>query len=163
MSVPSPLLRGLIAGLAGGVAWFAGLIVFFGPAQAVLTDPAFQSPKFLAAFTADPAPRISAAPWLLGAGLLGIGVLWGLVYVWLAGDWRGSWRRRGLRFGAVAWVMMVPWFEFYLPWNVMREPAPLVALEMACWAGVLLGTGLAIAGVDAALAPGSIRPGRTKP
>jgi hypothetical protein len=35
---------------------------------------------------------------------------------------------------------MVPWFEFYLPWNVLWEPAPLVAL--ACWAGVLLGVGL---------------------
>ena len=34
---------------------------------------------------------------------------------------------------------MVPWFEFYLPWNVMREPAPLVLLEMACWLGVRLG------------------------
>jgi hypothetical protein len=59
--------------------------------------------------------------------------------------------RRGLRFGFVGWLLMAPWFEFYLPWNVLREPAPLVALELACWAAVLLGVGLAISGVEAAL------------
>jgi hypothetical protein len=40
---------------------------------------------------------------------------------------------------------MVPWFEFYLPRNVMREPAALVLLEMVLWLGVLLVAGLAIA------------------
>lgn len=46
---------------------------------------------------------------------------------------------------------MAPWFEFYLPWNVLREPAPLVVLELACWLGVMLLVGTAIAGVDAVL------------
>lgn len=44
-------------------------------------------------------------------------------------------------------MKMVPWFEFYLPWNMMHEPAPLVLLEMALWLGVLVVAGLAIAGV----------------
>ena len=43
---------------------------------------------------------------------------------------------------------MVPWFEFYLPWNVLLEPFPLVALELICWAAVLLVVALTIAGVD---------------
>ena len=80
-----------------------------------------------------------------------MGVLWGWVYVWLSGVWRVAWWKRGLRFGIVSWVLMAPWFEFYLPWNVLHEPAPLVLLELVCWAGVLLIVGLAIAGVDAAL------------
>lgn len=46
---------------------------------------------------------------------------------------------------------MVPWFEFYLPWNVLREPASLVALEMLCWAGGMLLVGVTIAGVESAL------------
>jgi len=149
---PLPFLRASVAGLAGGVAWFLGILLVFGPAQAVLGDPGVQSAKLLAAFGPEPAaPRMIEAPALVLAGLLGIGLLWGWVYAWLAGFWPGSWWRRGLRFGVVGWVLMVPWFEFYLPWNVLLEPAPLVALELACWAVVLLGVGLVIAGVEALL------------
>lgn len=146
-----PWGRGLITGVVGGLAWLVGILVIFGPAQAILADPGLQSAKFLRAFTSDPAPLISSRPWVLPLGLMGIGVLWGWVYVWLSAPWSGPWWRQGLRFGGVAWVMMVPWFEFYLPWNVLREPAPLVMLEMVCWAGVLMGVGLTMAGVDAAL------------
>lgn len=144
--------RGLFAGLAGGVAWILGMLVFFSPAQKILASPSLQSPKFLAAFTADPLPRIDASPWFLPAAVLSIGVLWGWVYVWIASAWSGAWWKRGLRFGITAWVLMAPWFEFYLPWNVMHEPAPLVALELVCWAGVILSVGLTIAGIEAALA-----------
>jgi hypothetical protein len=47
----------------------------------------------------------------------------------------------------VAWVLMVPWFEFYLPWNVMHEPIMLVILEMVLWLCVHLIVGIVIAGV----------------
>ncbi|HZM16658.1 MAG TPA: hypothetical protein VFE28_11705 [Candidatus Krumholzibacteria bacterium] len=149
----SSWVRGLIAGLAGGVAWLGGTFLFFAPAQAILGDPARQSAKLLAAFADEPGPRATQAPWLLAVGLLSVGVLWGWVYAWLSGPWSGSWWKRGLRFGVVGWVLMVPWFEFYLPWNVLWEPAALVALEFVCWALVLLVVGLVIAGVEAALRP----------
>jgi len=158
MLTSSRWVRGLIAGLAGGLAWFVGTLLFFGPAQAILTDPKLQSAKLLDAFAGEPAPRTGDAPWLLAIMLLGIGVLWGWVYVWLSDAWPGAWWKRGLRFGVVGWVLMVPWFELYLPWNVLREPAPLVALELACWMGVLLGVGLTIAGVERALRRGERRP-----
>jgi len=151
----SPLVRGLIAGVAGAIAWFVGMLLFFGPAQIILTDPRLQSAKFLGVFTAEPEPRTNAAPWVLVVGLLIIAVLWACVYVWLSASWFGAWWKRGLKFGVVSWTLMVPWFEFYLPWNVMREPAALVALEMVCWAAVLLLVGLTIAGVEAALRRGS--------
>lgn len=144
-------IRGLLAGLAGGVAWLAGIFLIFGPAQAVLADPELQSAKFLAAFTSGPPPRMSEAPWLLVVGLLTIGILWGWIYVWLSRAWPDRWWKRGLRFALVAWVLMVPWFQFYLPWNVMWEPARLVVLEGVCWAGVMTCVGLAVAAVDAAL------------
>jgi hypothetical protein len=47
--------------------------------------------------------------------------------------------------------MMALWFEFYLPWNVLHEPAPLVALELVLWLGVMLLVGIAIAGVEVML------------
>lgn len=145
--------RGLLAGLAGAVAWMAGIFVIFGPAQVLLADPDHQSAKLLAAFSGGPPPRMGAAPWVLPVGLLCIGALWGWLYAGLTASWTGPWWMRGLRFSGVAWVLMVPWFEFYLPWNVLWEPAPLVALEMVCWAGVLLCVGLSIAAVEAALRP----------
>jgi hypothetical protein len=143
--------RGATAGLAGGAAWVIGIMLFFGPAQVILTDPQWQSEKMLAAFTDEPRPRIDEAPWAMLIALSAIGVLWGLVFAWLARDSIVPWWKRGLRFAVVSWVLMVPWFQFYLPWNVLREPAPLVLLEMACWAGVLLCVGVTIAGVEHAL------------
>ncbi|MGH9870492.1 MAG: hypothetical protein ACREAA_20340 [Candidatus Polarisedimenticolia bacterium] len=156
MTVASRALRGALAGLAGGITWLIGIALVFGPAQAVLTNPDYQSAKMIAAFAEAPSPpRAFESPGLVVAGLLGIGVLWGCVFAWLASSWQGSWTGRGLRFGAVSWALMVPWFEFYLPWNVLREPAALVLLEMACWALVLIPVGLAISGVEALLRPRS--------
>ena len=143
-------LRASIAGLAGGGAWFLGLILLFGPAQGVLTDPALQSAKMLHAFApGDDAPKAYAEPSLVICGLLVIGLAWGWVFAWISEGWGGRWWTRGLRFGLAAWVLMALWFEFYLPWNVLHEPAPLVALELALWLGVMLLVGLAIAGVNA--------------
>jgi hypothetical protein len=145
-------IRASVAGLAGGLAWRCGLLFIFGAAQGMLADPARQSAKMLAVFSlAPPMPRMYEAPWLIWAGLLSIGILWGWVYVWVAVSWPLPWWRRGLRFGLMSWVLMVPWFEFYLPWNVLREPLALVGLEMLCWAGVMLMVGVTIAGVEAAL------------
>ena len=146
------IARGLLSGLAGGMAWIVGMAVFFGPAQAILTNPALQSAKMNAAFSNHPLPRGSETAWIVPVGLLLIGCLWGIVYVWLTQSWSGPWWRRGLIFGALAWTLMVPWFEFYVPWNVLLEPAPLVALELACWAGVILCVGLALAGTETMLA-----------
>jgi hypothetical protein len=150
-------MRGAVAGAAGGVAWFIGLLLFFGPAQLILANPEFQSEKMLAVFIDEPAPRVQDMPWVLIIALLCIGVLWGWVYVWLTqsgGLWRDrSWWKRGLRFGVVSWVLMVPWFAFYLPWNVLLEPTPLVLLEAVCWAGVMLCVGVTIAGVEHAVCP----------
>lgn len=42
-------------------------------------------------------------------------------------------------------MIAFPWFEYYLPWNVMLEPTPLVLLELVCWLAVMLANGLALA------------------
>ena len=142
-------LRASAAGLAGGAAWFVGLQILFGPAQRLLTDPAMQSAKMLGVFApGDAAPKMYATPHIVILALLGIGLAWGWVYAWIAPAWGGAWPRRGLRFGFIAWIFMAPWFEFYLPWNVLHEPAPLVVLELLLWLGVMLIVGQAIAGME---------------
>lgn len=125
------------------------MMLLFGPAQAILAAPAYQSEKFLIIFgQLEPLPRTSTAPWILAAGLFAMGLVYGVVYHFVRGAFAGKpWWTRGLRFGAVAWALMVPWFEFYLPWNVMHEPFALVLLEMALWLGVLLIVGITIAAV----------------
>ncbi|MFP3943564.1 MAG: hypothetical protein ACLFWF_06715 [Alphaproteobacteria bacterium] len=138
--------RALLAGLAGGAAWIAALLALFGPAQAILSDPAYQSQKFIDVFAnLEPLPRNIENPLIMPAGLLVIGVIYGLVFAVIRRGLPGASRlARGLSFGVVAWLLAFPWFEFYLPWNVMHEPAALVALELALWLGVMLVVGQAI-------------------
>jgi hypothetical protein len=91
-----------------------------------------------------PLPRMAEQPEALAIGLLLIGLTHACVYAWLHSKLGATVLKRGLSFGLVAWALMVPWFEFYLPWNVMREPFGLVLLEGLCWLIVLLGVGLSI-------------------
>jgi hypothetical protein len=138
----------LIAGIAGGIAWILAMMAFFGPAQAVLADPERQSAKFLSVMGAlEPLPKVTSQPWILPAGILALAVIHAAVYGAIRDGLRGGRFVRGLKFGAVAWALMAPWFEFYLPWNAMHEPALLVALELACWLLVLLAAGAAIGSV----------------
>ena len=136
----------LVAGVAAGAAWFLGIAIVFGPAQGILADPARQSAKFIAAF-ADPQspPRMGAAPWILPAGLVVVGLAASLAYAIVRRGLPGGPARRGAIFGVVAWLLMTPWFEFYLPYNVMLEPLPLVLLEALLWGIVLQLVGQAIA------------------
>lgn len=137
--------RAIVAGVAGAVAWLVGLALVFGPAQAILADPALQSAKFLAAFTEDPLPRAGDGPWVVPAGVLLVSMVHAFVFAWLAPGLPGRGWRKGFAFGLCAWLLMTPWFEFYLPWNVMREPLPLVLLEVVLWGIVMQMVGLAIA------------------
>jgi hypothetical protein len=140
------MTRTLLAGITGALAWLAGMLLFFIPAQAVLANPSYQSAKFLdVMFRIEPLPRSAAGLWIILLGLLVIATLHSAVYGWIRPALSGSWIRRGMKFGVIAWALMVPWFEFYLPWNVMWEPAPLVLLECLLWLGTLCVTGLGIA------------------
>jgi hypothetical protein len=141
--------RSSVAGLVGGLAWYVGLQVIFGAFQGILSNPNLQSQKMMAAF-AD--TRSSENPGIVLFGLLTIGLVWGWVYGAVSRAWMVVWWQRGLRFALLSWALMVPWFEFYLPWNVLREPNALVMLEVVCWAGVMTVVGLTIAGVEQALA-----------
>lgn len=143
-SVPSHV-RFPLAVLAGTVGWMLGFFVAFVPAQVLLTDPALQSAKMLAAFaTIEPLPRVSSPDrMILLVAVVSLFLVLG--YRLSRPDPTQSWWRRGFRFGTLSWLLMVPWFELYLPWNVLHEPMPLVLLEAGCWWITLTCSGLAIA------------------
>lgn len=143
-SLPAPI-RFLFAVLAGTVGWLIGFLLSFVPAQAILTNPRYQSGKMLAVFsTLEPLPRIGTpAQMLLLVAVVAVFLVLG--YRLSRPDLARPWWHRGLRFGALAWLLMVPWFELYLPWNVLHEPWALVALEAACWWITLTCSGLGIA------------------
>lgn len=143
----SKALRITLSGISAAVVWWAGIVVVFGPAQSILADPSRQSAKFLSAFTEPPLPRVAEQPEVMAFGLLIVGGIHAAVYAWLESRMSGTIPRKGLSFGLMAWALMVPWFEFYLPWNVMHEPLTLVLLEGLCWLVVLLGVGLSISAV----------------
>lgn len=152
-------LRILASSIAAAIAWWVGLLVVFGPAQIILADPDRQSAKFLSVFAQPPLPRMAERVEILPLGLLLVGTIYACTYEWLGARLSGPPLRKGLAFGLIAWALMVPWFEFYLPWNVMREPLPLVLLEALCWLLVLLGVGFATSVVDDRL--GGSRGGQT--
>ena len=139
------MIRFLVAGLIAGIVMNVAVLATFGPAQAILTDPALQSAKFLAAFTEDPLPRAAAFPALFQLGFLALGFVHALAFLILKGGLGSNWLTAGLKYGFAAWLIAYLWFEYYLPWNVMLEPLPLVALELACWLAVMLANGLALA------------------
>lgn len=37
------MIKPILVGGAGGIAWIIGMLIVFGPAQAILTDPSWQS------------------------------------------------------------------------------------------------------------------------
>lgn len=144
----SKILNVIVSGLAGGVVWMLSIFIFFGPTQAILANPDYQSAKFLLVMTElEPYPRVSDSIWILVTGVLIICILYALVYRTIRKALAGNWRKKGMKFGLIAWALMVPWFEFYLPWNVMHEPTLLVLLEMILWLAVMLSVGMTIAGV----------------
>lgn len=133
------VFRILISGTVAAAVWYLGLMLVFGPAQQILANPDYQSSKFLAVFTQlEPLPRMVIQPVAFYIGFLVVGITFSLACYLLSRWIPGTTFKKGILFGFTAWLLMNPWFEFYLPWNVMHEPLPLVFLEMALWLIVLL-------------------------
>lgn len=137
------IIRIPVAGIVAAVVWFLGLQLVFGPAQGILANPEFQSRKFLEVFTSlEPLPKYAIEPMVFYAGFLVVGLTFSIAYHLIHRLLPGHTSRKGFRFGLLAWLLMIPWFEFYLPWNVMHEPIMLVLFEMILWLIVLQGVSL---------------------
>ncbi len=132
-------LRIFLTGILVTVVWYVGIILVFGPAQSILADPAYQSQKFLEVFTEmEPLPRMYLQPVAFYFGFLIVGICFSGAYHLIGRHLPGKTLRKGAFFGFGAWLLINPWFEFYLPWNVMHEPIRLVLLEMVLWFIVLM-------------------------
>ncbi|TND10202.1 MAG: transmembrane protein [Bacteroidetes bacterium] len=134
------ITRIILALLAGGMAWYGAFLFFFiySGAQHILADPGIQSEKFIGVFITEPLPRVATEPNLLLCGIYMISSIGVLVFAFLSDKLKGGWFRKGITFGLLNWLMTIPWFEFYLPYNVMHEPLSLVLFEGLLWLGVLL-------------------------
>lgn len=144
------MLRKALVLVLTGPAWWAAVLAFFvySGAQQYLANPAYQSEKFLRVFAViEPLPRMTENPYFIWIGMLIVGVFPAAVFLYLNGLLRGSWWQKGLKYGCVHWALVTPWFEFYLPYNVMHEPLALVMLESGLWFGVALALGLFISAV----------------
>ena len=146
MSPVVPWRRILLAGPIAGVVWLAAVFAIFGPAQAILSDPAHQSPKVVAVFTTlEPPPLAVTTPWAVALGFLVLATVYSAVYAILSASLPGAGWRKGVSFGLLLWLVQILWFEFFMLWNVLREPAALVLLELALWLLVTQILGIAIA------------------
>jgi hypothetical protein len=152
------VLRILRAAIAGALAWWVGMQLFFGQAQALLADPNLQSAKMSAIYELAPPARIAVDPWLLPVGMFVTALFQAACFAFIRRGLPAGLVARGLAFGGVAWGLFTPWFEFYLPWSLMLEPTLLVLVEMLCWGGIMALVGLAISlafGRDVAAREGS--------
>jgi hypothetical protein len=131
----------LILFLTGGMLWYASFMLYFlvSGAQNILSNPAYQSAKFLYVFMQhQPLPRVDLDPWILYAGLYIVCSIMLIVFVNVIDAIKGNWLSKGLKFGFINWALAIPWFEFYLPFNVMHEPLLLVLLEALLWLATLV-------------------------
>jgi hypothetical protein len=137
------MLRKFLAMFLCGPLWFAGMNVFFiySGAQNLLANPKYQSSKFLDVFMSiEPLPRMVSDQWLVLKGLFITGFFMCAVLIFFNGKVGGNWLMKGLKFGIITWALVIPWFEFYLPYNVMHEPFMLVLFECLLWLGAMLFT-----------------------
>lgn len=144
-STQPSMVRFIVSTLLAGLSWGSAFFVFFGLAQPILTDPRLQSQKFLAVmFVIEPLPRVTEQPATLLAAFVVLGFIHAFLFYALLPALPKERFARGLAFGAVAWLFCFPWFEYYLPWNVMHEPALLVGFELLIWAVLTMLVGLAL-------------------
>jgi hypothetical protein len=136
-------LRSLLLLCTTGFVWYFLLQLFFvwSGAQSILGNPQHQSAKFIAAFTQQPLPRMANTSFLY-RGFFVVGLFVAVAFLIANAFIKDTWWKTGLVFGLLHWLLMIPWFEFYLPYNVMLEPLPLVLFEGVLWLALTLTLGL---------------------
>jgi len=147
-------LRTLLAGLAGGVAMNAAMVLTFrligfgAKADGFLLDPAIQSRKLIDVWTKiEPLPLVVTRPAPIIAGLVVFGIVHAYLYRWISPAWPAGIVRRGLAFALLVFLLTFLFWEFFTPFNQFGEPLPLIAAELCFWAVIALADGLAISTV----------------
>jgi hypothetical protein len=148
------LLRTLLAGLAGGAAMNAAMVLTFRiigfgvHSDGFLMNPAIQSAKLIAVWSKlEPLPLVTTKPAPIILGLIIFGLIHALFYRWITPAWRAGLVRRALSFALIVFVMTFLFWEFFTPFNQLGEPLILIAAELGFWAVIALADSFAIAAV----------------
>lgn len=148
------ILRTLFAGISGGVALNAAMLLTFKViglgwnGDGILLNPAIQSKKLIDAWTKiEPLPLVVTNPGLMIMITMFFGILHAFLYRWLSPIWPTGIKARALRFGGLLFLMTFLFWEFFTPFNQFGEPLSLIALELVFWAIIALAEAAAIATV----------------
>jgi len=149
-----PILRTVLAGLAGGLALNLAMILTFlllgfgMNKDGILLDPSLQSAKVISVWTVlEPIPLVVASPAPIVIGLILLGIGHALIYGWLAPNWPKGIIPRALRMGVLVFFFSFLFWEFFTPFNMFGEPGPLLGLELIFWAIIAFADAFAIAAV----------------
>jgi hypothetical protein len=150
----APLVRTLLAGLAGGLAvnlmmLLTFLLMGFGwHGDGFLLNPAIQSGKLIAVWTKlEPLPLVVTNPPPILMGLVLFGLLHSFIYRSITPAWKEGVWARGTRFSLLILVMAFLFWEFFTPFNQFGEPIRLIAVELVFWATIALAEGFVISAI----------------
>jgi hypothetical protein len=152
----NPILRTLIAGLAGGVVLNLTMLLTFRligfgwNGGGILLDPSIQSRKLIAVWTEiEPTPRVVSRPAPIIIGLMLFGIGHAFVYRWLSPVWPSGITAKAARLAALIFFLSFLFWEFFTPFNQFGEPFLLIGLELIFWAVIAIAEALTIASVMA--------------
>ena len=145
-------VRTLLAGVAGGLAMNLAMLLTFRTlgfgwdGKGFLLDASTHSPKLIAVWTQiEPLPLIAFEPVPMIVGLMLFGIGHAYVYRWLSPTWPSGVVPRALRLAGLLFFLVYMFWEFFTPFNLFREPLPLIAAELVFWAVIALAEAFSIA------------------
>lgn len=134
-----------LAGMLGSIVFYmlSGLTFYdLGVRSGILFNPAYQSAKVLAVV---PTMVMSQAPYIIFIGWTVVLVGYAFLFNHISVLWPQSYLPRLWRLALLIWFFSLSFFEFQGPFNLLREPLPLLALELIFWAICALGASAVIA------------------
>ena len=150
----NPVIRILIAGLAGGVVLNLTMLLTFRligfgwNGGGILLDPSIQSKKLIAVWTEiEPTPLVVSRPAPIIIGLMLFGIGHAFVYRWLSSAWPSGITAKAARLAALIFFLSFVFWEFFTPFNQFGEPFLLIGLELTFWAVIAIAEALTIASV----------------
>jgi hypothetical protein len=137
-------LSGVLAGAA--FSQLSGLTFYdIGERSGVLFNPVYQSAKVLAVV---PGMVMVKAPYIIFAGWTVMLVGYAFLFNHISVLWPRGYGQQLWRLTLLIWFFSLLFFEFQGPFNLLREPLPLLALEMVFWAVCALGASAVIVAVN---------------
>lgn len=123
-------------------------VLFFQIGRPILFENELQSAKVIAVlFEMEPLPLMFTNGPLYMAIAASIGIIHGLIFLWIEPALPRGIIRRGASFAVILWALMALYFEFHTPFNMFGEPPVLVAVELGFWVVVTLVQGLVLSAI----------------